>query len=294
MSRRPLSPVARTYVWSVILAGAVLGVAMIGRGTPYRWDWTAIAVFGLFAVASSALTLTRRDHLPTRITHQVGAAFWQALFLLVGPAATCLPLWISICTDWALKRRRPLTGLFNLGQLTLALGSAWIVRRMIDPGFAGMDSAGPRALLGAFVSLVVMAAVNQALTLVETNLANSRPVYNLRPLTRVGLLNELLCIVYGLALALFWSINPWLFILGIAPIALQLMLLMLLSRREQELESNQADLDSLQGLGLEIGSELDEHRVRAAVVRTATDALQASGAASRAPCWRRPTPSTSA
>ncbi len=283
MSRRPLSAVARAYVWSVILAGSTLGVALIARGEPYHWDWSAIAVFGVLAVVSSTLTLSRRDHLPTRITHQVGAAFWQALFLIVGPAATCLPLWTSILADWALNRRRPLTGLFNLAQLTLALAAAWGVRHMLDPGFEGLDSTAPLALAAAFGALVVLALTNQLLTVVVTNLANRRPFYSLRPITRVGLLAELLCAVYGLTLALFWTINPWLLTLGIAPIGLLLLLLMMLSRREQELERHQADLDSLQGLGLEIGSELDEHRVRAAVVRTATDALQASGALLAAP-----------
>ncbi|ANM31942.1 hypothetical protein ABI59_23820 [Acidobacteria bacterium Mor1] len=274
---------ARAYVWSVILAGSALGVALIARGEPYHWDWSAIAVFGVLAVVSSTLTLSRRDHLPTRITHQVGAAFWQALFLIVGPAATCLPLWTSILADWGLNRRRPLTGFFNLAQLTLALAAGWGVRHLLDPGFEGLDSTAPWALIAAFASLVVLALINQLLTVVVTNLANRRPFYSLRPITRVGLLAELLCAVYGLTLALFWTINPWLLTLGIAPIGLLLLLLMMLSRREQELERHQADLDSLQGLGLEIGSELDEHRVRAAVVRTATDALQASGALLAAP-----------
>ena len=63
-----------------------------------------------------------------------------------------------------------------------------------------------------------------------------------------------------------------------APLWLVLLLLQVLSRREQALAAGEAELRSLQDLGLEIGTELDERRLWRSTVRIATDALQASGA----------------
>ena len=58
-------------------------------------------------------------------------------------------------------------------------------------------------------------------------------------------------------MAVLWWVRPWLSLLGVLPVWLTMLLLVLLSRREKELEAREAELRSLQDLGLEIGAELD-------------------------------------
>jgi hypothetical protein len=118
--KRQLSPQAKLYVAFVIVAGVAVGVYLLASARVADWRWPPVALFGFLGIAASAFSIRHRSHLPSGVTHQIGTSFAYALLLLVNPAAVCIVLWVMNCADWATNRRRPLTAMFNMAQLTRA------------------------------------------------------------------------------------------------------------------------------------------------------------------------------
>jgi signal transduction histidine kinase/CheY-like chemotaxis protein len=277
VSRR-LSPGATAYVSAVVVLGTLVCARLVVGGDPAAWNASAILLFGSLGVLATAVSFSYQGVLPSVIVHQIGTSFAYALFFIVDPGAVACVLLVMAIADWALNRRRPLTAIFNMGQLMLALGTATLLRSLLRPGLHDLEGVDPRSVLAALASLVGFFFVNHLLTHVVISLASRRPLLRLDAGTRSGLLNEVFCIVSGLAMAVLWWVEPWLSILGVLPIWVLILLMVRLAKREAQLEARQAELRSLQGLGLEIGSELDPERLRAAVVRIASEALSARGA----------------
>ncbi len=278
MGATKLGSGARLYVCALAVAGVSAGAHFVLSGNPASWDWRAVAFLGLLAVAGPALSVSNQGYLPSRIVHQIGSAFAYALFFLEPPGAVCVILWAMTVADWLLNRRRPLQFVFNAGQLGVALFVAVETRSFLLPGFTVLADLNARTLSAALASLVAFSVVNQVLTHCVLALSSGRPLHRVRSLTGPAFLVEVLCIVAGLGMAVLWQVDPWLMLLGVIPIWVLMLLLTQLSHREQQLQSRQEDLRALQGLGLELGSELDADRLRHAVVRIATQALQARGA----------------
>jgi len=132
--------------------------------------------------------------------------------------------------------------------------------------------------LAVSFSVLLMAGVNLTLTRIVNSLVNRRRFFHWSWFTRSSLYNESLCVVSGLGMAVLWSVNPWLVFLGVLPVWTTLFMLTVHSRGEQTLDARDAELRSLQELGLELGRELDEERLQAAVLRLAGDALDAGAA----------------
>src|SRR5262245_49700635 len=276
MHRRHLSVGATAYVWTVLASGALSAVLLLAASDGSAFRWSPVFFFGALSVLATAISITYQGFLPTRTVHQIGTSFAYALFLLVDPSAVCLVLFVMTGADWAFNRRKPLPGFFNMAQLSVSLGAATLLRRAIDPHSASLLDS--RAMLAAFASLLLFFLVNHALTHGIVSLSSRRPFLRLEASMRDGALNEVLCIVSGIGMAVFWTLKPWLVLLGVIPIWIFIFVFITLSIQEQELENRQAELRSLQGLGLEIGAELDVDRLRLAVVRIATEALHVAGA----------------
>jgi two-component system NtrC family sensor kinase len=272
-----LSAYARWYAWSITIAGMGVGVWFIGRGDPLEWDWIPLAVFASLGALATLVSFNYQGFLPSRISHQTGSSFAYALFLLTNPGAAVLALWFIALVDWAVNRRFWLTAIFNLGQLSLAFAGAFAVRGWIVPGFRSLDGVDPLILSAAVISLVVFALLNHGLTHVAITLASGGSLLRIRSVQYSGVLNEALCIVTGIGMAIFWWIRPWLIPIGFLPLGVQILSLYQLSRRENEYVAQEAQLRSLQELGLEIGSLLDADQLHRTMVRVSTEALAASG-----------------
>lgn len=274
-----LSAGAKAYVAVVVLAGIAACVTLLATADLARWDWRPLAVFTVLGALSTAVSVSYQGYKPSITVHQIGTSFAYALFLLVDHGAVGLSLTLISAADWRLNRRRLAPGLFNIAQLWLSLGVAVVVRAAVDPHFRTTDLRDPRAIAASVASLVAFFAVNHVLTHGIISLASRSSFLRLDLGARIGVLNEFLCIVSGLGTAVFWSLRPALAILGIIPVWILALLVLMLSRREQALEARQDELRSLQEIGLEIGSELDVNRLREAVVRVVSEALQGAGGA---------------
>jgi len=266
------------YAAVLAVAGIAAGAYLIASGSPATWELQPVVWLGLLAIAGPVLSVSRQGYLPSRIVHQIGSAFAYALFFLAPPGAACAVLWATALADWALNRRRPIQAAFNLGQFGLAILAATLVRSWLMPGFSILADVNARTIAVAIAALLAFFLVNQGLTRGILSLLSGQPLHRLRTLSGPALSVEVLCIVSGIGMAVFWQMAPWLMLLGVIPIWVFMLLLSHVSQREQELERREEDLHALQVMGLQIGSELDVERVRQSVVRVATEALKVRGA----------------
>ncbi|MCP3981277.1 MAG: response regulator [bacterium] len=271
-----LSRSAKIYVWSVVVTGVVASIALVASNPFAPGELTTFAAFGMLAGLATSLTISYRGAAPTRISHQIGTSFVYPLLVLVHPAFACIVLYATTLIDRQLHRRAPLSAAFNLGQLGLSVAAAALVASLLQ--FESLATIGPRGVAGALGVVLAFAATNHLLTMGAISLANRRPFLRWTWFMRMGLLNEGLCIASGLGMAIFWRVSPWLVPLGVIPIWIMAYIVRLLNQREQSLESRENELQSLQGLGLEIGAELDAELLRDAVLRIACDALRATDA----------------
>jgi signal transduction histidine kinase/ActR/RegA family two-component response regulator len=269
---------AKVYISALSVAGLAAGVWLFVTSLAVPWDWYPILLLGMLAVAGPALSMTRQGYLPSRIAHQIGASFAYPLFFLAPPGAACIVLWAMALVDWALNRRKATTAVFNLGQFAIALAISTALRERVLPGFAPLADIDGGTVIYAALVLGAFALVNHALTHGVVSLVTRKPIHRLGLVSWPAVLVEVLCVVSGIGIAVFWQLDPALVPLGVIPIWALMMLLTELSRREQELRTRQEELHALQDLGLELGSELDAEKVRQAVVRIATSALRARGA----------------
>ncbi len=278
MTGNNLTTGAKAYVAAVLFAGAASGVALLAISHLEHWNWLPLVVLTTMGVLSTAISVSYQGFKPSITVHQIGTSFAYALFLLADPAAVGFSLCLIAVADWVVNRRSRLPALFNIAQLWLSLGIAVAVRHAVDARFTSVSATDLPSLVAAAVSLIAFFVVNHLLTHGIVSLASRTPFLTFDLGTRIGILNESLCVVSGIGTAVFWSIRPALAILGIIPVWILVMLVLALSRREQQLENQQAELRSLQEIGLEIGSELDVERLQEAVVRIVADALHVAGA----------------
>lgn len=278
MSQTQLSLAARTYVLTVIVVGFCVSGYLVITGDADLWLWAPIAVFGIFAGISTFLTFSYKGYLPAAVDHQISSAYLYPLLFLVDPGAAAVLFMGVAAADWVIHRRRTVTAVFNMAQLGIGAAAAVLVRNTIQPGFTVLDDTSPRTILAMAAAIVAFVVTNETLTQIVVSLASHRKPSLTRSLKRPALLNEVIGILFGMCMAVLWWVNPWLAVLAALPPGLLVFVLAELSSHEQQLEREQAQLKSLQGLGLEIGSELDSARLRTVVVRVATEALNAQGA----------------
>lgn len=278
MRRLQLRPLGQAYVGAVWIAGVVAAVLLLGSSDPTSWNWVPVLVFGGLAMVSPVLSMGLRGFRPTIAAHQIGSSFSYALFLVSDPGAAAVVIALMSATDWIVYRRRAVQGFFNVAQLWLSLGLAAAFRAAVAGGVSPVDVEDLASLFTGLGALLVFFLANHLLTHGIVSIANRAPLLSFESAAQLGTLNEFLCIVSGLGMAVLWSVRPVLSVLGIIPLWIQALLVLLLARREQDLHVQQIELRSLQGIGLEIGSELDAAKLGAAIVRIVSDALHARGA----------------
>ena len=166
--KKPLSPIARSYVAAVIVAGAAVFAACIQQA---RFDQPFL--FGVLLVLSSA-TAALKVQLPlltSSSTMSVSYAVDFAALLLVGPHATMVVAAISALCQCHLntRTRTPLhRTLFSMAALVLAVEGAGLAFRLLGGGPVSGYSMLADPLVGAatvyFVINTVLVAAAIALS----------------------------------------------------------------------------------------------------------------------------------
>jgi signal transduction histidine kinase len=268
---------AKSYILAVIVVGSAIGMVLAARADLHAPDALPLAVFCGFGVLASTLDIARRSITHSRLSYQIGSSFAYPLLVLVDPGAVCIVFTAMALADKFFHRRSLITTGFNVGQLMLACAAAVQVQRWIHPEFAGLDLFDHRSVIAAIVSMSVFAIINNALTRGVVHLVNGTPLLSWDGFSKTGFLNETLCIVSGLGMAVLWIVEPWLVLLGAIPVWVMGYMIATLNLREAALETRETEIRSLQGLGLRIGSELNIDRLRQSVLTVASEALEASG-----------------
>lgn len=277
MPAKDLSPAAKAFAAAVVVAGFAAFADLWLRVDPLRGSLVPLAVFGPLAVTAVAAVTVYRGSLPSAMSFQMGTAFVFALFLVSGSAEAALAVGVMAAVDWAASRRQPMVGGFNVGQLLLSCWIGAAVRSAIAaPG--PMDAGSTRSLLGGIAGVAAFSACNHLLTHVVVRLASRRPLLDVPGGSADGLLSEALCVTSGITMALLWSASPGLAVFGAAPLLVHARVLDALASRQEALDRRDAELRSLQELGIEIGSELERGPLYASIVRIAAQALESSGA----------------
>jgi hypothetical protein len=209
---------ARTYILAVIVIGSAIGMHLAAHAELRSSDILPLAVFCGFGVLASALDIARRSITHSRLSYQIGSSFAYPLLVLVEPGAVCIVFTVMTLADKIFHRRSLLTTGFNVGQLLLACGVAVQVQWWVHPEFAGLDLVDEKSVVAAIASLMVFALVNNALTRGVVCLVNGTPLLSWDGFSRTGLLNETLCIVSGLGMAVLWQVEAWLVLLGAIPV----------------------------------------------------------------------------
>lgn len=272
-----LSLQSRAFIWMVIVGGIGAGLWLVARSSITAADWPPSLVFGAMAALATAASISYRGPQPSSVTYQIMTAFAYSAFLLVDPAAVCGVLWLTTLADKFVNRRQWLKTAFNIGQMTLAVASAHLVRGWIAPQF-DMALLDATTLGAATASICAFALVNHGLIQIVVSLADRRRLFRWSFGLRTGTLLEFFCILSGVSMAVLWGIEPWLAALGAIPTWTMFFLVQMLSRRENALQAREVELHSLQNLGLEMGAVLDIDHLRSTVLRIACEALDADRA----------------
>ena len=276
-SRMELTPGAKIYIGTVLLAGLIAAQQLAADTGHLPGDWLPVLVFSCSGWPPRESPSPTGERLRRGSGTRIGSSFAYPLLVLVDPGWGCLAMGAMTVADLSWNRKRVVTTAFNLSQFAVATWIAVAVRSWFWPEFDRLVDLSPPSITTAAVTILGFAVVNQTLTHGVASLANQRSFFRWAWFTRTGLLNETLCMVSGLGMAVFWWIEPWLVMLGVVPIWSTILIISMLNRRELALEERGRELQSLQGLGLELGAELDVTRLQRTALRVACDALEASG-----------------
>ncbi len=234
--------------------------------------------FGILAVLSALITMNYRGLLRGSIDRQVNTAFVFPLLFLVEPTTVIVILWSVALADGVLHPRKPLSVFYNMGQLSLAAGSAVAVLRLGKVPVPFTQDPSPSHLPAVFLALLTFTLLNEILTQTIACLAGRRKFSLAAGISRSAALTELLCVCFGVGLLLLWTARPWYAAAGAAAPFMVMFLIIELARREQQVEREHAALGSLQELGLEIGAELESDRLYQTLVRAASEGIKVGGA----------------
>ena len=277
VARQVLSAAARTYILAVILMGLGAGVWLVVLADFRQAKLLPFAVFTAMGMLASLIDISRKARRSSQISLQISSSFAYPLLILLEPGEVCLAFGLMAIADGFLNRRSGIKFAFNLGQLLLSCGIAAALRAATGHRLFSLDDVTPGSLAVSAGIVLAFAVTNHSLTRGVVILVSHDKFFDWNWFTRTGVVTETLCIVSGLGMAVFWLTEPWLVILGALPIWMMILVIAIMNRHEVSWALRETELQSLQGLGLEIGSVLDEERLRDAVLRIACEALRVDG-----------------
>ena len=265
---------ARLYVGIVVALGGLSAAWILFRADYSQQDWLQVAVFGSLTLFAPLASTRFQGNLPSATVYQVASAFAYPLFLLGTPETSIVVFGCYVLADWVVHRRRWLHTTFNLGQMSLSACIATLVVRSMGIQLVPGALDQPLNILSALVPILVFVLTNHILTHAIVCLSARRPILPLNWYSRTGFITEALMVVTGVSAAVLWLVDRALVWLAILPVAALPLLLSRLVEREARLDRRESELQSLQGLGLKIGAELDRSRLCPAVLQVVEGAFE--------------------
>jgi diguanylate cyclase len=218
-----LSVIARLYLAATYAAAAGC-CAFILTVRPFssdlgRVDFAAFIVFTLLAAAAQlyvveAVRLSQNEA-PSRYAYHMTPAFLFAAVLLL-PPTLLMPLVLVILTLEWLKYRYPwYIQTFNIATYLLNALAAWALFHAIN-NLGGMEPTW-RIATAAGSAVVAFLLTNHVMVGLVVWLARGISLKESQVFSSESLMTDLALLCLGAGIAIFWSLNPLLLALGVAP-----------------------------------------------------------------------------
>lgn len=216
-----MSVAARIYLWSVLVAGALLAILAFWQFNPTRADWPLTALLiGLACVAQ----LFRSDA-PLHQRYHPTLMFSFAGLLLLQPAGFVALIVAAHLVEWIRER---LTGTkkllawygqpFNVSMHIILGFLAAQVFRLLNP-LPGALTTGP-ALAAVALAALVYAALNHLMVGAHLALTKGVPWKTSGALEGENILTDYILLIMGYLTAILARINLWLILPAVLPLYL--------------------------------------------------------------------------
>jgi diguanylate cyclase (GGDEF)-like protein/putative nucleotidyltransferase with HDIG domain len=201
------------FVAGVTIAAASPFAAALFSGEPMQ-DWLTVAVLLPAAAVAHVFPVysIRNQMFHTSLLFLLAAALLlpPELLVLVGMLVS-IPEWLRLRYPWYIQ-------VFNICNYTLNMLVAWGTAQLVlraEPPFGGNDLSTAVAGIAACVSFVVL---NHVLLGVMLRLARGHSLRETGLFSPESLSVDLVLAGLGVALATFWSSNPWLIPIALGPL----------------------------------------------------------------------------
>ena len=224
---------ATTAYVAVLLGASLAAAASLARGLSHLTpsDLTALGTFLGLGIFWSLLTFKVARQRRGRIAVWLAPVAYQALLPVADPSAALVVAAILPLVDWAMHRRQPTIGLFNLAQALLGVLAASQVVGLLDPLPDDLTSIAIAALAGAAsCSLTTFATLP-----VVIKLATGRGPKECGLFSWTTTINEAVTGSFSALTAVMWSIHPLLLAVSVLPLTLVFLLLSRLEARDASL-----------------------------------------------------------
>jgi len=206
-----LPPNALAYYGVVAAVTGGIGALLVARLDGQTRDWATFAVLALAAAAAQLFVV----RMPPKSYHMTGVFLIPAA-LLLPPELVVLIAIVQHVPEWLKSRSAWYIQSFNIFDYTLATLAAWGVARIVRDADGLIPSGDTRFALAGAGAALVFVVVNAAVMAPMLRLGRSHPLRA----TFEEIPTELVFAALGVAVAAFWSWNPWLIPFAIAPLLL--------------------------------------------------------------------------
>jgi diguanylate cyclase (GGDEF)-like protein/putative nucleotidyltransferase with HDIG domain len=204
---------AAAYFVVVALATAVSVVPLLSRLSAHTPGWATFVILGLIAAVAQLFVVRtpRNQSYHTTIVFLIPAA------MLLPPELVAFMGLIQHIPEWLKNRSAWYIQIFNICNWTLSILAAYAAFHAVLGIDSGSDAQYAVAGIAAAASMV---AVNHILMAPMLHLARGHSIREWGLFSFPSLSTDLVLAMLGVAMAFFWSINPWLIPFAVAPLLL--------------------------------------------------------------------------
>jgi diguanylate cyclase (GGDEF)-like protein/putative nucleotidyltransferase with HDIG domain len=215
--RNPLSGRATAYLLSVI----ALTVAV---STPFILDlvrgenvdgWLTFAILGTAAAIAQLFTVRFQSKL---LSFHTSIVFLLAAALLLPPELVVLIGIVQNIPEWLKERYTWFVQSFNICNFTLNVLGAWAAYHLILNSDGLIASEDARSALGAGAACLVFVLSNHFLLASMLRIGRGFSFRESQLFSVESLSTDLVLATLGVALATFWTWNPWLIPVALSPL----------------------------------------------------------------------------
>jgi diguanylate cyclase (GGDEF)-like protein/putative nucleotidyltransferase with HDIG domain len=212
-SEKKLPPPALAYFILMTAAALAVTAPFLADLDRHTGGWLEFAVLGT-SVALAQFFVVRTPG--NRSYHTTGVFLIAAVLLVPPPLLALIPL-IQHVPEWLRSRGTWYVQSFNVLVFTIATMAAWGGSHLVLEADGLLGDELRFALAGTVASLVLV-TLNSALLAPMIRWVHGHPMRDL--FSYQTLSTELVFASLGVALAAFWTVNPWLVPFAIAPLLL--------------------------------------------------------------------------